>query len=948
MKLSIKINYILLPIIALIFSAAGIYAYHIQKSLLLSSLSAKLEYESHLIIDDVAKNMLELDSLTELFLNSAEVLRFLEDSKSNLSAYAMEAQLLRQIKSIKITYGKINSFSLIDSIGGTRFFFDVNDPFAIPKTSTTLQKHLSYLRQQINPTGSSQISPSSYELRQDEDNSYKFSIYRTFSPEQSLHDNTFSIESTLHTASIEVSLDPISRYLEPLKVMFDHNISMQIIPQKILHSFDDNVSHNITFNADNSISVHSHHQLLDLSILLPSSYIDSLLKPYLEATVILVLNITFITFFLLKYLIHRLIIRPVVSLTHKVEQAIQGDETVLEKVNNSNEVASLNNNYIELLDELNKLAKFDNLTGLANRYQFNLLIRNVIKTTITHNTKCALLYIDLDNFKKVNDVYGHHVGDLLLVTFSERLADSFSADDVLINGEIRSQISRLAGDEFAVLLSGFPNTDTVAHAAQHVVDLCQHGFVVNNIKHDIKLSVGIAVAPEDATTPELLLMRADAAMYQVKKTGKNGFRFYSKKLDDELKRHSRIESEIRTALHENSFYLMFMPIYDCKTGYIVGAEALLRANSTELIKCGPAEFIPIAESSTLIREIDIWVLDSAIQKLKLLIDEYDFTGTMSVNFSASELKNPEFVNSVSKLIDHYSIPANQLEMEITETCLVTSHSDANEIAMLTRLKKLGVHLSLDDFGTGYTAFNQLVNYPVDSLKIDRSFVNAIGQKDSDDKLLVDIIAELASIYKLTVVAEGVETVEQLRYINSLGCHRAQGYLMSKPLNWHDFLLLFSNQTPLALLNRQQDEHRLQFNSLSGSVTIQVTNQLIIIDYKGVVTDELIDYVFNSMPFCFKQLKNQKWGYIGISDATYMTSDTTFSKLRKLAQWCMENGCIEGAYVIRTQKAIEQTDSIRRAIGLPGDINDKLFSSKQAAELYLTNILTHSQVRDEIG
>jgi EAL domain-containing protein (putative c-di-GMP-specific phosphodiesterase class I) len=255
-------------------------------------------------------------------------------------------------------------------------------------------------------------------------------------------------------------------------------------------------------------------------------------------------------------------------------------------------------------------------------------------------------------------------------------------------------------------------------------------------------------------------------------------------MDREIKRHAQINEDLKEAIKANQFYLTYMPVYDIEKGKIKGAEVLIRTSHEALIAYGPADFIPVAESSGLIKHIDYWVLENALQRLSFWIKEIGFDGTLAINFSSWQLSNSDFVNVLSGLMTRYEIPAHMVEMEITETCFIPG--DKQNIKRLESLKELGVKVSLDDFGTGYTAFSQLINYPIDTLKVDRMFVNTIDS-ESTDRQLIEVIIEMAKIYDLNIIAEGVETVSQLEYVRSKGCHEVQGFLLSKPLKEEEFI-----------------------------------------------------------------------------------------------------------------------------------------------------------------
>lgn len=372
--------------------------------------------------------------------------------------------------------------------------------------------------------------------------------------------------------------------------------------------------------------------------------------------------------------------------------------------------------------------------------------------------------------------------------FSERLVDSF-VDFEWGNLTISElEFARLSGDEFAIIVGGLDDLDILTEFAHRILSLFEDGFEVDGTQFDIGVSVGISVYPDDANSVTELVNNADSAMYACKNVaGRNHYQFYSKEMDREIKRHTQINEDLKDAIKSNEFYLTYMPVYDIEKGKIKGAEVLIRTSHEALLSCGPADFIPVAESSGLIKHIDYWVFENALQTLSVWIEELNFDGTLAINFSSWQLSNSDFVNVLSGLLTRYKIPAHMIEMEITETCFIPG--DEQNIERLKALKQLGVKVSLDDFGTGYTAFSQLINYPIDTLKIDRMFVNAIDS-ESTDKQLIEVIIEMAKIYDLNIIAEGVETVSQLDYVRNKGCQEVQGFLLSKPLKEDDFIAVW--------------------------------------------------------------------------------------------------------------------------------------------------------------
>ena len=439
-------------------------------------------------------------------------------------------------------------------------------------------------------------------------------------------------------------------------------------------------------------------------------------------------------------------------------------------------------------DDIRKMAYYDTLTGLPNRWSFKTNLERLITRATKDKQRVGLLYIDLDNFKQVNDQYGHEAGDRLLLEFSERLWEEIRPTDQVLKPQTES-LARLAGDEFVVLLPSIKEPLDASVVATRILNIFDGGFEVDDVTHMIYASIGIAVYPDDATDPSTLLHHADAAMYDAKHNGRNCFKFFTQEIADTLRQRQRIEKGLRQALNEAHFSLVYMPIFDCNDNTIVAVEVLLRCQSPELEGVGPDHFIPVAETTGLIKEIDLWVIDSAFQALATLQKEHLFKGQICINISGVELHNDAFPAQVKNLLERYNIAPESVELEVTETAFVAD--DVSALNTLKALDELGVSLALDDFGTGYTAFSQLIHYPADCLKIDRSFVNDLFSEREARNKMVMIIQNLAKLYGLRVIAEGVETEAQMAYLRELGCDWAQGYYLSRPLSWDNLLELLS-------------------------------------------------------------------------------------------------------------------------------------------------------------
>lgn len=435
-------------------------------------------------------------------------------------------------------------------------------------------------------------------------------------------------------------------------------------------------------------------------------------------------------------------------------------------------------------DDVRKLAYYDALTGLPNRWTFKNNLERLLTRAGKDKQRIGLLYIDLDNFKQVNDHYGHDAGDQLLLKFSERLWEAIRPTDQLFTPQSES-LARLAGDEFVVLLPSIKAPIDASIVASRILDVFKGGFEVDDVVHNVYASIGIAVYPDDATTPSDLLQQADAAMYDAKDHGRNCFRFFTQEIAESLRLRQQIESGLKSALLAQQFSLVYMPIFDCSRGNMVAFEVLLRCESPELEGIGPDHFIPVAEATGLIKDIDLWVIENTFKALVILQQKHHFWGKACINISGVELHNEQFPAQIEHLLKRYNLAPESVEFEITETAFVAGDSAC--LHTLNALDALGISIALDDFGTGYTAFSQLIHYPADCLKIDRSFVNDLFSEREARNKMVMIIQNLAQLYKLRVIAEGVETEAQFTYLKELGCDWAQGFYLSPPLVWKDLV-----------------------------------------------------------------------------------------------------------------------------------------------------------------
>ncbi len=420
-------------------------------------------------------------------------------------------------------------------------------------------------------------------------------------------------------------------------------------------------------------------------------------------------------------------------------------------------------------ERLEHLAHHDSLTNLPNRMLFSDRLMQAAALARRNKKMIAVMLLDLDRFKEVNDTLGHRLGDQLLVEVSRRLKYRIREADT---------ISRLGGDEFAVILSDFNDIEKAAQVAQNFMHAVAEPFEIEGHEIYITTSIGITIYPADSDDMETLLKNADTAMYYAKSRGKNNFQFFTNEMNSRIIEKLFIESKLRHALEHDEFQLYFQPQVEAKTGCIVGMEALLRWVNQELGDMPPSKFIPIAEDTGLIIPIGEWVIQEACRQAKSWQEEGVPILNLSINLSARQFHKQTIVETISDILQKTGFDPRHLELEITESVIM---QDVDEnIQTLRRLKDLGLRLSIDDFGTGYSSLNYLKRFPIDVLKIDRSFVMDITS-DPDDSSVVSAIIALAHSLNLKVIAEGVETAEQLAFLKERGCNEVQGFYFSKPV-----------------------------------------------------------------------------------------------------------------------------------------------------------------------
>ncbi|WP_052712272.1 sensor domain-containing protein [Domibacillus indicus] len=416
--------------------------------------------------------------------------------------------------------------------------------------------------------------------------------------------------------------------------------------------------------------------------------------------------------------------------------------------------------------QVKKMAHYDDLTSLPNRRLFQKKLGKALTASEKNGESFAVMFLDLDRFKNINDTLGHNNGDLLLKKVADRLQHCIRQTDTA---------ARLGGDEYAILLPSIKRKEAEL-IARRICEEMNHFFLIEKLDIFISTSIGISMYPDDGANAETLIRNADAAMYFAKESGKNNYQFFTSDLHRNISERMMLERELHRAIEEQQFHLVYQPQVDIASNKIIGAEALLRWNHPETGFISPADFIPLAEETGLIIPIGTWVLEHACKQNKAWQDAGLNPIRISVNVSLRQFMQHNFVEEVERILERTGLAPEWLDIEITES-MTADVSYAQKI--LNRLHSLGIHISIDDFGTGYSSLSYLSSFPITRLKIDQSFVSDLTE---NRQAIVKTIIDLAQNLNLNVIAEGVESKEQARLLMALKCEEAQGYLYAKPLS----------------------------------------------------------------------------------------------------------------------------------------------------------------------
>lgn len=495
-----------------------------------------------------------------------------------------------------------------------------------------------------------------------------------------------------------------------------------------------------------------------------------------------------ITIAFLLGILRTLLIKPIQQLSMAAREMGHGQVLVPINVESDDEIGDLANTFREMGENLNHyheqvryVAYHDSLTGLPNRLMFKDYLARATAEARRNFQELTVLFLDLDNFKRINDTLGHQAGDALLESFADRLSGCLRQTDVIAHtshDNSSSVMARLAGDEFIIMLPRTTGSAQAQKVAMRILESLKSPFVIDKQELHISTSIGIALFPEDGKNADDLIKNADIAMYHAKKSGRNNYQFYSKKMNEQALLKLRIESRLRHALENNELEIHYQPQVNLATGMVTGAESLIRWRDGDAGMIPPDVFIPIAEEYGLIIPISEWLINEACRQAQAWLDMYNNPITIALNISAIHLNGRELTRLISKTLQTTGYNPRLLELELTETSILNDPELA--IDTLGQLQNMGLQTSLDDFGTGYSSLNYLMRLPLDKLKIDRSFIQNID-KDARGKAIVSAIIAMAHSLELEVIAEGIEEASHLEMLRGMKCDIVQGFYIARPM-----------------------------------------------------------------------------------------------------------------------------------------------------------------------
>ncbi len=763
MTLNKRISLLILPVLIVGYLVAVIGVYSTQKQSIIDLEERTLDLQVTELTAIFEKYTNVAASFIDSLLYNSSLNNYFSSQDKHFKALALGKGLENSIKDLNSLSSDYFSVALIRPQGKVEYYYENStDPFSdissyqVKMVRDAFEAKQAEWAEMHGALGESNM----LFVRIIDQNTFKAPI-------------NFSSESSI---AIVVEVSP---------ALFNKRIKKQISKGLMYQWFDQ--EHSGSHHVAESLVVHAQVAFGSLSLGVPEKLLAQKFNKLKLSLFISFVLIAVLSYFSLIYLIQRYVTGPIRRLEKELSSVNVEDENGFVASVSQDEIGGLSRTFSRLYDSLDQsyrltkeLAEKDTLTKLYNRRMFSNAVDKMIESSEFSGTKTALYYIDIDNFKFVNDTYGHTMGDLLLKAFAERLSLAVRAtDQVFPSYDINdSSSARLAGDEFAVVICGLSDELHASGLADRILAICQNGFTCDEGTFPVSLSIGVAIFPDDALTKEDLVNNADAAMYEAKKAGKNRISFYSRELAAKSRRKYAVELEFKN-LNTEELELVYIPDFNVEEfESICSVEALIRWQSPLLGAVLPSEFLPIIEGSSQYEKIDAWVIERVFRDSKKIIEHFKGALRISFKVSAVQLVSKSFIATISKLIVKYQVDPQFFEIEITETFDMDKMKD--DIGLLFLLKDLGFKLALVDFGAGYTSIMQLIEYPVDVVKLDKTFVASLLIPARRDKAFS--LIEFCKVQGFEVTAKGIESAEQVSVLKQAGCKRLQGLYYAEAMS----------------------------------------------------------------------------------------------------------------------------------------------------------------------
>jgi diguanylate cyclase (GGDEF)-like protein len=800
LQLQSKILLLLIPLIILPILVLGWFAY----SLLMEDARSRTRYQSTVLLEQV-----ELQTRTQLrtaranaslFSNTALIQRYIETPATSKNRQLLEQQIMELLFNYQLAYPEYYEIRIlgIDGIEQIRSVLGNTDNRS---TNESLSNYF------IEASNNPDIIHTTFFNNRDNNKTALLASKPLYSESKNS-----GVEKQLYGyLMITINLDFLQYYInnDKREIFFTDNegvILFHQLPELVGKQLSSGLFSTARNNARGSSQFTGQYQgtetgfqAIKLHDRLFAFYVhqkEELLakSSSLGWTVTLITSTAMLlaTTFLFVIL-RKLLIRPIQKLRLAASEMGKGQVLVPIDIDSNDEIGELASTFREMgknlshyHEQVRYVAYHDSLTGLPNRLMFRNYLNRATAEARRDLQNLAILFLDLDNFKRINDTLGHHAGDKLLEAFADRLSKQLRETDVVSHssqGEASQVIARLAGDEFIILLPRISGPGEPQKVAKRILASLSEPFVISVQELFISASIGIAIYPEDGETSGELLKNADIAMYHAKKLGRNNYQYYSSKLNEEAAEKLKIEGKLRHALNNNSLELHYQPQINLNTGNITGVEALLRWTDPDLGSIGPDVFIPIAEEFGLIVQISDWIIDEACRTAQKWAKLFRQPLTMSINISAVHFNEDSLVETIAGALKRSGLDPKYLELELTETSILQDLSQASET--LDTFKSMGLKLALDDFGTGYSSLSYLMKLPFDKLKIDQSFIRNL-KTETKGTAIVSAIISMSHSLGMSVIAEGVEKEEHMRILLPMHCDQVQGFYISRPLPANKF------------------------------------------------------------------------------------------------------------------------------------------------------------------